>query len=135
MDFNIVETIRARLDDGLLGQFGHSVSEDVSQSASAISATIPGLLQSLSAVGKTQNGAQRLWETVNKQDDSILENLPQMLQEKENVLSSLGINTLTSLLGDKKFTTLSEGISDFSDAPKEGVSTLLGMFSPMVLSV
>ena len=136
MSFNIIDMVKDQLSDQVVGALGGMLGGNADQSSSAISAAIPGLLGSLTHAGSTTEGAKGLFDAINGQDDSILNNLGDALSgDKGSSLASAGSSMLSSVLGDGALGGLTNALSGFSGASKGGITSMLGMFAPMIFGM
>jgi len=136
MSFNIIDMVKEQLTDQVVGHLGSVIGGDADQSSSAISAAIPGLLSSLTSAGATKEGAAGLFDAISKQDDGILDNLGDMLSgDKQSSLIESGTSMLGSVLGDNALGGLTNALSGFSGASKGGITSMLGMFAPMIFGM
>jgi hypothetical protein len=136
MSFNIVDLVKEQLNGQVVGYLGNLLGGDAEHSASAINAAIPAVLHSLTEAGASHSGAKTMFDMVNKQDDSILDNLGDLLGSgSEQRLVESGTSALSSLLGENGFGSLTDALSSFSGAKREGVASMLGLFTPMIFSL
>jgi len=136
MSFNIVDLVKEQLSGQVVGYLGNILGGDADHSASAINAAIPAILSSLTEAGSSHSGATAMFDMVNKQDDSVLDNLGDLLGGgTESSLLESGTSALSSLLGSNGLGSLTDALSGFSGANKGGITSMLGMFAPMIFSL
>jgi hypothetical protein len=136
MSFNIVDLVKEQLNGQVVGYLGNILGGDANHSASAINAAIPSILRSLTEAGSSHSGATAMFDMVNKQDDSILDNLGDLLgSEDAHSFIESGTSALDSLLGNNGLESLTDALSGFSGASKSGITSMLGMFAPMIFSL
>jgi hypothetical protein len=136
MSFNITDLIKDQLSDQVTGQLGGLLGGSDAQNGSAIASAIPGLLSGLMNSGSSSSGADSLFNAINGQDDSILDNLGGLLGGSgQNSMIDAGSNILGSLLGGGGLGSLVSSISGFSGAGKGPVKSLLGLLAPIIFGV
>ncbi len=136
MAFNIVDLVKDQITDHLRDQLGSVAGIDTTQTTSALSGAIPGLLTGLTGVANKPGGAGALLDAVNKQDDGLIGNLTSMLgQNQGNQLANEGGNLLSSLLGSGALGTLANVIGGFAGIGRNNSTSLLGILAPIVIGV
>lgn len=136
MSFNLIDLVKDQLSDQVMGQLGNVLGGSAEQNESAISSAIPGLLNGLTNVGASDNGAGSLFNAINDQDDSILDNLGDMLGgNNQSNMMSMGTKALGSLLGGGGLGSLVSAVSGFSGADRSNTSSLMGLLAPIVFGV
>ncbi|MCF6190422.1 MAG: DUF937 domain-containing protein [Cocleimonas sp.] len=136
MSFNITDLIKDQLSDQVTGQLGSLLGGSDAQNGSAIASAIPGLLSGLMNSGSSSSGADSLFNAINDQDDSILDNLGGLLGGSgQSSMMSAGSSILGSLLGGGNLGSLVSSIAGFSGAGKGSVKSLLGLLAPIIFGV
>lgn len=136
MSFNITDLIKDQLSDQVTGQLGSLLGGSDAQNGSAIASAIPGLLSGLMNSGSSSSGADSLFNAINDQDDSILDNLGGLLGGSgQSSMMSAGSSILGSLLGGGNLGSLVSSIAGFSGAGKGPVKSLLGLLAPIIFGV
>lgn len=136
MSFNLIDLVKDQLSDQVMGQLGNVLGGSASQNESAISSAIPGLLSGLTNVGASDKGAGSLFNAINDQDDSLLDNLGDMLGgDNQSSMMGMGTKALGSLLGGGGLGSLVSAVSGFSGASKSNTSSLMGLLAPIVFGV
>lgn len=136
MNFNIMDLVKDQLSDQVMGQLGNVLGGTASQNESAIGSAIPGLLTGLTNLGGTDQGAGSLFNAINDQDDSILDNLGDMLGgSNQSSMMDMGTKALGGLLGGGGLGSLVSAVSGFSGASKSGTSSLMGLLAPIVFGI
>jgi len=137
MSFNLIDLVKDQLSDQVMKSIGGVIGGNDSQNNLAVNSALPGLLSSLTGFGeKSSSNADLMFKGIEKQDDSILDNLGGLLGgDKQNSLIESGGNILTSLLGGGGLASLVGSIAGFSGAGKSGTSKLLGLLAPIVFGV
>ncbi len=136
MSFNIMDMVKEQMSNQVVGSLNNLLGGDIDKSASAISGTLPSLLGGLLHAGQSHSGATAMFDTINKQDDSLLDNIGDFLGgDKQTSLISNGTDALSSIFGDKGVSGLSDVISGFSGTSKSGVTSMLGMLTPLIFSL
>lgn len=136
MSFNLIDLVKDQLSDQVMGQLGNVLGGSAEQNESAISSAIPGLISGLTNLGGTDKGAGSLFNAINDQDDSILDNLGDMLGgSNQSNMMSMGTKALGSLLGGGGLGSLVSAVSGFSGAGKSNTGSLMGLLAPIVFGV
>ena len=136
MSFNLIDLVKDQLSEQVMGQLGGMLGGSADQNSSAISSALPGLLSSLTNSGASSSGAEALLGAVNKQDDSILDNLSGLLGGSgQSSMMDAGSGILSSLLGGGGMGSLVSAIAGFSGLGKGPVKSLLGLLAPVIISV
>ncbi len=135
MSFNLVDLVKGQLGGPALGQLGALLGEDNNKTEAALGAAIPGLLSGLTTSANADGGAS-LFDAVNKQDDSILDNIGGMLTggNSSNVMNQ-GSNILGSLLGNGAAGGLASAVAGLTGIGGKSSSGLMGMLMPIVLGM
>ncbi len=137
MSFNLIDLIKDQLSDQVMNQVSSMLGGDANQASSAIGGAIPGLLEGLMNAGSDSTKANDMVNAINKQDDSILDNLGDLLgnSDSQSSLLSGGANVLSSLLGNNVLGTLASTIAGFSGLGKGSSKSLLGFLAPVIFSL
>jgi hypothetical protein len=137
MSFNLIDLIKDQLSDQVMNQVGSMLGGDSSQLNSAVGSAIPGLLSGLMNLGSDSTSANAMATAINDQDDSILDNLGDLLSsgDSQDSLLGTGSKVLSSLLGDSALGTLASTIAGFSGLGKGSSKSLLGLLVPVIFSV
>lgn len=136
MSFNIMDLVKDQLSDQVMGQLGTVLGGTATQNDSAISSAIPGLLTGLTKLGASDKGADSLFSAINDQDDSILDNLGDMLSgSNQSSMMEMGTKALGGLLGGGGLGSLISAVSGFSGASKSGTGSLMGLLAPILFGI
>jgi len=136
MSFNIMDLVKDQLSDQVMGQLGDVLGGSAAQNESAISSAIPGLISGLTNLGSNDAGAGSLFNAINDQDDSILDNLGDLLGgDNQSSMMSMGTKVLGSLLGGGGLGSLVNAVSGFSGASKSGTGSLMGLLAPIIFGI
>jgi len=102
----------------------------------AIVVAAPVLIGALiSHVSKPQ-GANKLIDVVKKQEPGMLSSLANVIGEPgQKALIDQGASVLTSLLGGKTFSGLSQAVGQYAGIGEGGAKSLLGILGPVALGV
>lgn len=135
MSFNLVELVTSQFGGPALGQLGALLGEDNNKTESALGAAIPGLLNGITSSAQADGGAS-LFNTINDQDDSILDNIGGMLTggNSGNIMQQ-GSGILGSLLGNGAAGGLASAISAFTGIGGKSSSGLMGILTPIILGL
>jgi phage-related protein len=134
MSFNIVNLVKDQIQDQLLGQISGLLGDEGNKASGAIDSMIPGILSGLSGAANQPGGADSLFNAVQDQDDSLLDNLGSLLGggQAASVIEN-GNGVLNSLLGGGGLGKLAGVLSAFSGISKGGTSSLMGILAPIII--
>ncbi len=138
MSFNLIDLVKDQLSDQVMGQLGGVLGGSATQNSAAISSALPGLLSGLMNAGASDAGATAMLGAISDQDDSILDNLGDLLGGSgQGTMMNMGISVLGSLLGGKGsgLGNLVGAIAGFSGLGKGPAKSLLGLLAPIVFGV
>jgi len=136
MSFNIIDLVKDQIGDQVMGQLGDVLGGSAEQNESALSSAIPGLISGLTNVGSTDSGAGSLFNAINDQDDSILDNLGDLIGGgNQSSMMEMGTKALGGLLGGGGLGSLISAVSGFSGASKSGTGSLMGLLAPIVFGI
>ena len=135
MSFNLVELVTSQFGGPALGQLGALLGEDNSKTESALSAAVPGLLNGITGSAQADGGAS-LFNAINDQDDSFLDNIGGLLtgSDSGNFMQQ-GSGILGSLLGNGAMGGLASAISAFTGVGGKSSSGLMGILTPIILGL
>ena len=135
MSFTLVELVTSQFGGPALGQLGALLGEDSSKTESALSAAVPGLLNGITGSAQADGGAS-LFNAVNDQDDSFLDNISGMLTggDSSNLMQQ-GSGILGTLLGNGAMGGLASAISAFTGVGGKSSSGLMGILTPIILGL
>ena len=135
MSFNLVDLVKDQFGGPALGQLGALLGEDNNKTEAALGAAVPGLLNGLTSSAKADGGAS-LFDAVNNQDDSLLDNIGGLLTggNSSNVMNQ-GSNLLGSLLGNGAMGGLASAVSGLTGIGGKSSSGLMGLLMPIVLGI
>jgi hypothetical protein len=103
------------------------------QTKRATSAAVPSLLAGLTGLASTPQGAERLADTISRQDSGFLDNLTGALSGQGPRLAEQGSGLLGSLMGPGITSKLGGVLSRFTGVGEGATGKLLGMLMPIVL--
>jgi hypothetical protein len=133
MSFNIMDLVKDQLSDKVMGSIGGLIGGNDEQASTAVSAAVPGLLSSFLHKGSTHEGATALFDTIKNQDDSLLDNMGDMISgDKQHSMVESGTHALSSMLGGDALGGLSDAVSGASGIGKAGAASMMGMLAPML---
>lgn len=131
MNLNLVDMIREQLPGDFLNKASSLLGESRDKTELGIEAAIPGVLGGFTRSASTSDGATRLASAVNDADEGILSGIGSMFGRN----TDFGTGALRSILGAGLLSDLTGGIGKTSGLSGKGVTTLLGVLAPIVLSV
>jgi hypothetical protein len=103
------------------------------QTRRATSAAVPSLLAGLTGLASTPQGAERLSETVSRQETGVLDNLTGALSGRGPRLAEQGSSQLGSLMGGGMTSKLGSVLSRFTGVGEASTGKLLGLLTPVLL--
>ncbi len=135
MAFNLVDLIKDQLGDQILGQVGNVLGADSTTTGKAVGGALPAILKSLLPSAGSSSGAESIFNTVNEQDDGLLDNLGSLLGGDTSSMIGTGTKALGSLLGDNALGKLAGAVASFSGLGKSSSGPLLGLLAPIIFGV
>jgi hypothetical protein len=103
------------------------------QTTRATSAAVPSLLAELTGLASTPQGAERLAETVSRQETGVVDNLTGAFSGQGPRLAEQGFGLLGSLIGTGMTAKLASVLSRFTGTDEGSTTRLLWMLTPIVL--
>jgi hypothetical protein len=135
MASNLVSYIMEFLTPDMTGRIAAALGLDRTDTKTGVAAAVPALLAALSGVAAKPAGAQGLVDTI-KQQSGVADSFGSLLGTRNpSSLIEKGSNLLTSWLGGSDQSMLAGSIGTFSNLGQTGGSALLGMLTPLVLSL
>ena len=136
MATNLVTEIAEVLSPAIASRIASALGLNQSSAQKAIAAAIPALLAALIAYVSKPQGAKKLAEVVKKQEPGVLSSLVSVIGEPgQKVLVDQGASVLTSLLGGKTLSALTDSVGQYAGVSGSGSKSLLGLLGPVVLGV
>ena len=133
MSFNLVDLVKDQFGGPALGQLGALLGEDNNKTEAALGAAVPGLLNGLTTSAKADGGAS-LFNAMNDQDDSMLDNIGGLLTGgNSSSVMDQGSNLLGSLLGNGAMGGLASAVSGLTGIGGKSSSGLMGLLMPCLL--
>jgi len=134
MSFNIMDMVKGQVSDQLVGQIGGLLGESPDKARNAVDSALPTLLAGIGESAQDANGADALFNLVNRQDDSVVDNIGSMIgSNQSSELIESGTRGLGSLLGSNGVTTMITGLAGQTGLGKGSAGSLLGLMTPMVV--
>ena len=135
MSFNLVDLVKGQFGGPALGQLGTLLGEDNNKTEAALGAAVPGLLSGLTSAANADGGAS-LFDAVNKQDDSMLDNMGGLLTGgNSSSVMDQGSNMLSSILGGGAAGGLASAVSGLTGIGGRSSSGMMGLLMPIVLGI
>ena len=103
------------------------------QTRRTTTAAVPSLLAGLTGLASTPQGAERLSDTISKQDSGLLDNLTGAFSGQGPRLAEQGSSQLNSLMGAGINSKLGSVLSKFTGIGEGATGKMLGMLAPIVL--
>ena len=136
MATNLVTEVAEVLSPAIASRIASALGLNQSSAQKAIAAAIPALLAALIAYVSKPQGAKKLAEVVKKQEPGVLSSLVSVIGEPgQKVLVDQGASVLTSLLGGKTLSALTDSVGQYAGVSGSGSKNLLGLLGPVVLGV
>ena len=134
MSFNIMDMVKGQVSDQLVGQIGGLLGESPEKARNAVDSALPTLLAGIGESAQDANGADALLNLVNRQDDSVVDNIGSMIgSNQSSELIESGTRGLGSLLGSNGVTTMITGLAGQTGLGKGSAGSRLGLMTPMVV--
>ncbi len=136
MSFNIIDSVKDQLSGQLLDQISGLLGEAPDKTATAVSGLVPAILSGLGKMTNHQHGLESLFNTVQAQDESLLNNPGDILGSDDSVsLIEMGAKLLAGLVGSGSMARLIDSLAGFSGIAKNSSSGLVGIITPIVLGI
>ena len=136
MSFNIMDLVKDQLSDAVMGQIGNVLGESPEATQSALGGAIPAILSGLGGLAGNEKGADSLFNAVNDQDDSFLDNLGDMLGgDQSGSMIEMGTKMLGGLMGNNGIGSLVGALAGFSGLGNKSSSSLVGLLAPIVIGI
>jgi hypothetical protein len=134
MATNLVEQVAATLGPVLVGRIASSLGLNETTTQKAVVAAIPTLLAALMSYVSKPQGATKLNNVVKKQEPGLLSSVANAIGGSgEKALIDQGASVLTSLLGGKTFSGLTNAVGQYAGIGESSSKSLMGLLGPMVL--
>jgi hypothetical protein len=135
MSVNLMDLVKGAIGKQVLGQLGGILGESEEKTQMGIEAALPAIFGTLMKKASTSSGAQDVFRQVEEQDDSILDNLGDLLGGAgQSGMLTAGLS-LAKLLFGNKFDVLGGVLGRKSGLGGNAVSQLLSFLLPVVMSI
>ncbi len=131
MQKNLIETAQEYLSSTVVSKIADSVGLEPNTAQSLTEKIFPILLGGLGLQAQSGEGAQRIFDVVDKADPEFLDNLDDQLTGDNSQLIDQGKNTLTALLGDN-FTSVTNAIGAIPGLSSGKTGGLIGLLTPVL---
>lgn len=136
MSFTILDTMKDHLSNPVIARMSDVIGSDAGQTVHALSGAIPGLFSSFSEASHDDSHAEALLTAISNQDDTILENLGNFFAgDKASYAANTGAHLLDLILGKHRLERVVGEVSKLSGLGNGSSYSLLGMLTPLILSV
>jgi uncharacterized protein DUF937/PRC-barrel domain protein len=136
MSTNLVSTITQVLSSNFVSRVASSLGLDGAQVEKALQAGAPALLAALTSLVSKPAGAAALNGAVAQQQPGVLTSLANMIGGSgQKALIDTGVSTLTSLLGGKTTSALTNAVGQYAGIGEGSSKSLMGVLGPIVLGV
>lgn len=136
MASNLVSEIVEVLSPTITSRIASALGLNQTSTQKAVVAAVPALLASLISYVSKPQGATKLNEVVQKQEPGMLSSLANVIGEPgQKALVDQGTSVLTSLLGGKTVSALTDALGEYAGVTGSGSKSLLGLLGPVVLGV
>ena len=134
MATNLVSLAMKFLTPELVMKMASALGLDRALATKAVTAAVPAILAGLVGKAAKPDGAKSVFDTVAKQDSSLLGNLASMVGGSgQSSLISQGTSALTSLLGGSAVGGLTSALTKYAGIGEGPTKSLLGMLASTVL--
>ena len=129
-----MDMVKGQISKQLVGQIGGLLGETDERTQSAIDGALPTLLGGISSAAQTEKGAASLFNMVDSQDDSIVDNIGSMIGgNQSSALIEAGTKGLGGLFGNSGVSSMIGNLSSFTGLGKGSTGSLLGCgFKPAI---
>jgi hypothetical protein len=135
MATNLISSMMQFLTPDMIGRIAGALGLNRSDAQSGVSAAVPALLAAFSGLADKPGGAQNLVNTI-RQQSGVLDNFASMIGgNNQSSFIDRGSSLLTSLIGSNDKSTLASAIAMSTGLGQNGVSSLLGMLTPVVMGL
>ena len=136
MAFNIMDLVKDQVTDAVMDQIGGLLGESTETTQSAVGGAIPAILSGLAGIAGSDRGAESVFNTVNDHDDSLLDNLGDLLGgDQSGSMIKMGTELLGGLMGNNGLGSLVGALAGFSGMGKKSSNSLLGILAPIVIGI
>jgi len=136
MATNLVEQIANTLGPVIVGRIASSLGLNETATQKAIVVAVPALLAALISYVSKPQAATKLNNVLKKQEPGVLSSLANVVGGSgQKALIDQGAGVLTSLLGGKTFSGLTNAVAQYAGTGKSGTKSLMGLLGPAVLGV
>ena len=135
MAINLIDLVKDQLGGQAMGQISNLLGENSEKTTAAVGGAIPAILGGLMDSASSSDGAAKLAQTLDGQDDSLLDNLGGMLGgDGHQSMMSGGLDMVSSLFGGKLGGIIGT-LSSLSGLGQGSSRSLLGLLAPIVMGV
>jgi hypothetical protein len=136
MAANLVTEIAEVLSPNRVSSIASALGLNRTATQKAVVAAVPALLAALINYVTRPQGATKLADVVRKQEPGMLSSLANVIGEPgQKALIDQGASVLTSLLGGKTLSALTNAVGQYASVGNEGSKSLMGLLGPVVLGV
>ncbi len=137
MSVNLLDLFKDQVSGSLVSNASKFLGESSENTSSALGNIVPSLLGKLVDQGGTENGAKGIMDLLNKQDDSILDDIGGIFSKGSGSVNGLlngGSGILSALLGNK-IGGLVDLVAGASGMKSSSSSSLLKMAAPFLFGI
>jgi hypothetical protein len=135
MATNLVSYMMQFLTPDMIGRIAGALGLNRSDAQSGVSAAVPALLAAFTGLADKPGGAQNLVNTI-RQQSGVLDNFAGMIGgNNQSSFIDRGSSLLTSLIGSTDKSALAGALARSTGLGQNGVSSLLGMLTPVVMGL
>ena len=133
---NIVNLVKDQISDQMLEQIKGTLGNEGPKTSVAIGSFLPAILSGVTNLAGSSAGADKLYNTVNRQDEGMLDNIGSMMREgQSSAILDQGSNLLGSMFGSSGVDKLGSVLSAFSGVSRGNSTSLMGILAPLVIGV
>jgi Bacterial protein of unknown function (DUF937) len=135
MATNLVSSMMQFLTPDMIGRIAGALGLNRGDAQSGVSAAVPTLLAAFTGLADKSGGAQNLVNTI-RQQSGVLDNFASMIGgNNQTSFIDRGSSLLTSLIGSTDKSALAGALARSTGVGQNGVSSLLGMLTPVVMGL
>lgn len=134
MSGNLLEMVHKHLDQTTIDTMASLLSQSRQTMHSAIDQVVPVLAGGLAQKSSTHAGAQELHSSLDRVDDSILDDVPAYLSTNTSHVTQSGTGILGNIFGAELGSVLTR-LAPSTGLGEAGTSSVMKMLAPIVLAV
>jgi hypothetical protein len=134
MALNLVTEVTRSISPAAIERIAAALGINASLAQKAIAAAVPAILGALGQTASTADGAEELYQAVNRADPGVFDKLATTLSgARAQIYMDSGTSSLNSLIGSLTTTSIGDAIARYAGLGGTAGSSLLSIAAPMVL--